>query len=330
MSHAGAATAIAPGPTAGEPTPGLWRRFCRGAVRFWFWLMFFWARRSPVLMKLTRSFFLWTAWHSATVARRGLLLNARHILGPRAGARRCELQARAVLGNFYDMIYEMGRALKLSRADLLAQLARTEGRDHYVAARASGKGAVLVTAHLGSFEIGAAVARELEDRVHVVFQRDGMVDFEWIRSTLRARLGLIEAPVDDGLQTWVRLREALLRNEVVLMQGDRVMPGQKGEKMPFFDGHMLMPAGPVKLALSAGSPIIPVFTVRGADRRIRVCIEPAVIPASDAPGGDVVGPTMRKLAAIIESYVRAHPQQWLAVHRAWCEDQPEAAQSTSA
>jgi KDO2-lipid IV(A) lauroyltransferase len=88
--------------------------------------------------------------------------------------------------------------------------------------------------------------------------------------------------------------------------------------MPFFDGHILMPPGPVKLALSAGAPIVPVFAVRAAGGRIRVFIEPAVVVE---PGPDGVRDAMRRLAAVLEKYVRAHPEQWLMVQRAWCEDQ---------
>ena len=42
-------------------------------------------------------------------------------------------------------------------------------------------------------------------------------------------------------------------DEVVAIQGDRVMPGQKGERLAFFDGHMLFPTGPVRLAIASGS-----------------------------------------------------------------------------
>ena len=57
---------------------------------------------------------------------------------------------------------------------------------------------------------------------------------------LEDAVGFLEAPVDDGLSVWVGLRDALLRNEVVLMQGDRVMPGQRGMRLPFLSGHMVI------------------------------------------------------------------------------------------
>jgi lauroyl/myristoyl acyltransferase len=105
-------------------------------------------------------------------------------------------------------------------------------RPYYQEARRNQRGAVIVTAHLGCFELGMAALVEHEKRVHVVFRRDPSPRFDRLRSRLREMLGVREAPVDDGWATWSRLRDALSSDEVVLIQGDRVMPGQKGQPRP--------------------------------------------------------------------------------------------------
>ncbi|MFQ5495096.1 MAG: hypothetical protein ACE5EX_06910, partial [Phycisphaerae bacterium] len=109
-------------------------------------------------------------------------------------------------------------------------------------------------------------------------------------------------------------------NEVVLIQGDRVMPGQRGVVVPFLGGHVLLPTGPVKLAMISGSPIIPIFSVRTRVGRCRVVIDEP-IDAGKQPG-PVTGdhPAMRSIAAAIERQVSAHPEQWAVYQRAWLED----------
>ena len=87
-----------------------------------------------------------------------------------------------------------------------------------------------------------------------VFKRDVRSSFEQIRKSLRQRLGVLEAAIDDGWTIWMRLRDALTSNHVVNLQGDRVMPGQKGQAVPFCHGHLLLPTGPIKLALASGAP----------------------------------------------------------------------------
>ena len=118
---------------------------------------------------------------------------------------------------------------------------------------------------------------------------------------------------------WLRLRDAHNNNEVILMQGDRVMDGQRGVPVPFMHGHILMPPGLVKLALATGAPILPIFAPRRADGRVCIIMNEPIFVTSEH-SRDPLEPAMRKIATAIEAQVRAHPEQWLSVHRAWCED----------
>jgi KDO2-lipid IV(A) lauroyltransferase len=211
---------------------------------------------------------------------------------------------------------------RLPRQQWENQIAAIEGTDNWYRARQMHKGAIIATAHMGSFEIGLCAMLKVEKRIHVVFKRDIRSRFERLRRTLRERLGVIEAPVDDGLANWVRLREALLADEVVAIQADRVMPGQKGLKVPFLGGHILLPDGPARLAAITGSPILPVFTMRERDGKVRVVIEPAVTPTGmDAAA---VETAVRELADVIARRVAQCPQQWLLLQKAWLEDQAPA------
>src|SRR5439155_19959391 len=126
------------------------------------------------------------------------------------------------------------------------------------------------------------------------------------------KLGVIEAPIDDGLALWLRLREALLRDEVVMMHADRVIMGQKGCKVPFLHGHLLLPTGAIRLAMASGAPIIPALVIRRPDGRVRIHIEPhiTVEPSDEDPH-----PALLSFAATLEKYVRDYPEQWLLFHR---------------
>lgn len=281
------------------------------------WLKgFFWfARRMPRVPRMTRWFFVGGAWRNSEVLRGNLLWNARRLIGPDCTPKQGEAFARAVIGNFYDFICDVGASVGSSRARLLRRIERIDGHERWLAARADRRGAIVVTAHMGSFEVGLAALLQYESRLHVVFRRDPFGMFEKSRAELRQRLGVIEACVDDGLRTWVRLREALEADEVVLIQGDRVLPGQKGAPMPFLNGHMLLPTGPVKLAQASGAPIVPVFSIRRPDDRLRVIVDEPIRIQQLGPDA-----TMARLAAVIERYVREYPEQWLMIHRPWIED----------
>ena len=250
-----------------------------------FWLsFFFWhARRQPWFAQGTKPFFLYFVWRYSEHLYGGTMANARRILGESSTFAQREDLAWRIISNFYDFVCDVGLGLGQSRQQMLERIDHVEGREQFDAIRTSGitagKGAIVVTAHMGSFEVGAAALMQREKRLHVLFRRDSLDLFEQIRSTLRKKIGVIEVPVDEGWTVWMRLRDALQKDEVVLIQGDRVMPGQKGRAVRFFDGHILLPTGPVRLALVSGSPLIPVFSVRTPQGKI-----PALYRASHSRG----------------------------------------------
>lgn len=257
--------------------------------------------------------------------RSGPRANGRWLLGPDATPAQLTRFEDRVLRNFYRFIHDVGRAGNMDRQTILEQVERVDGRQHYDAARAHKRGAIFATAHLGSFEVGMAALADLEPRVHVAFQQDVFSAFDTIRDQLHRKLNVIDAPVNRGPETWMTLRDVLARDEVVLIQADRVMPGQKGVVVPFMGGHVELPMGPIKLAAISGAPILPVFTIRLPSGKSRIVIEPAI---EVRPDERVVRPAepprpLLELAAVIEKHVRANPEQWLMLHPMWCEDRPE-------
>jgi lauroyl/myristoyl acyltransferase len=284
---------------------------------FWQNLLFWEARNAPIIGKLLKPLAVHMARRLSEHIRDVTTCNGRRIFGPNVTDRRIRDYARGVTASFIDFVTDVARYANFTDDQLRNQIESITGQDHYNAARALRKGAIIATAHMGSFEAGAAALRSREPKMHVVFKRDVMDRFDLVRRELRERLGVIEAPVDEGWVIWLRLREALLRDEVVMLQADRVMTGQKGVAVPFLHGHLEIPTGPVKLALASGAPIIPVLSRRMPDGRVRLCAEPAIIvePSDHSPH-----PALLELAAVIEKHVRACPEQWLLMHRAFCED----------
>lgn len=304
------------------PARPLVDRLRDGAAAFWLAVFFYAAERAPRFVAAFRRPFCRGVFFCSRSIREGTSANARRLLGP--GARRSEVDAlaRRTLNSFYLFCCDVGRSFGMSRAELLARVESVEGHPHYLAARAAGKGVIVVTAHMGSFEVGMAALSEVEkNTIHVVFRRDRFARFERQRSALRARLGVAEAPVDEGWTVWVRLRDALLADGAVVLQGDRVMPGQKGEAVPFLGGTLMLPPGAVKLAMATGAPIVPIFSVRTVAGKVKLFIEPCIEVGerSAAVGGP--HPALLQWAATLERYVRAHPEQWLLLRPALAEDQ---------
>ncbi|MHC5026423.1 MAG: lysophospholipid acyltransferase family protein [Planctomycetota bacterium] len=267
---------------------------------------------TPPIARAARGALLGLTWRMSPYLRNNTLANARYLLGDGATPEACTRLARAIIANHYDFMADFARMSRWPLERLQGEIASMEGQSYYEQARSLGRGAVVVTAHLGSFEVGVAEIRRREEHVHVVFRRNSHAPFERLRSSQRARLGVHESPVDDGIANWLRLRDALRRNEVVLLQADRVMPPQAGARLPFAGGTLEVPLGPAKLAAVADAPIIPIFATHTPERTVQVRVCPPILPDADRDPLE----TTRLVTAVIESQVMAHPEQWLAAHSA--------------
>ena len=242
--------------------------------------------------------------------------NAAHILGAGSTMSQRRRLGKRVIARFYDFVVEIGQSRGATLEQLTTRIASVEADRVYRQARRSKRGAVIVTAHFGNFEVGLASICRIEPRVHVVFQRDEMSLFERLRRDLHRRLGVIETPIDDGPASWLALRDALAGDDAVVLQGDRVMPGQKSSVVPFFDGHLRLPHGPVKLAMLMEAPLIPVYAVQAGGGRVRIVLDEPIELTRDADIEEILS----RVAQSLEAIVTRHPDQWHVLHRAWVED----------
>jgi phosphatidylinositol dimannoside acyltransferase len=290
-------------------------RFRRAAARFWLRNFFRVAARAPRILVASRGFFCWLAFRYSRFMRRGTLANARGILGPQSTPAQRERLAKAVIENFYIFCCDIGAALAATPEEIGRRIESIQNHETFLRTRALKKGAIIVTAHIGSFEVGVVALRWYEPKIHVVFRRDEFSEFERLRSQLHQRLGVLEAALDEGWQVWIRLRDALLADEAVLLQGDRVLPGQKGRRVPFLHGQIELPLGPIKLAAVTGSPIIPIFAIRTAEGKIRLCVEEPIWVGAD------YDQALMQFARILEKYVREYSEQWLMLQPAFWEKQ---------
>jgi len=279
----------------------------------------------PWLARLLKRWAARTAIRYSEKALQAAIANGRRLISPNLSEMDCREYGRSVVRRFIDFVIDIGISQGQTPAQMRTRIDGVDGHDQYVAARKLGGGAIILTAHMGSFELGLAALTAIEPNVHVVFKRDAQDGFETIRQNLRRTLGVQEAPIDDGWTTWIKLRDALRANHVVILQGDRALPGQKSQPVPIAGGHVALPLGPLMLAIASGAPIVPIFTLATAPGRCRVYVEPAICVDPDAPTVDGVHPALLQIGKVIEKYIVAHPDQWLVLDRAFVEDTLESA-----
>jgi KDO2-lipid IV(A) lauroyltransferase len=189
-------------------------------------------------------------------------------------------------------------------------VARIEGDEHLWAAGAADSGLVLMTAHLGNWELGGRLlAARLRRPTHVVVAAEADPGVErFLRggaSPVRfVRLG---APA-----AMISLVAALRRGELVALQGDRAL-GTRGDTLvDFFGAPAPFPRGPFVLARAAGVPVVPAFCLLDADRRYTVVMAEPIHVAAD--GDDAA---LARWVGVLEAMVRRAPEQWFNFYDVW-------------
>jgi lauroyl/myristoyl acyltransferase len=245
---------------------------------------------------------------------RNLRSNARLVLGKTASDDEVRLLARSMACSMQRAIAEVLQSANRTSEELLSTVAGFSGQAEYHHVRRQRPGMLLASIHMGSFEPCLALLRRYEPRIHVLYHADPMPRFEKARSAIRSRLGIIEHRVSDGLEAWHALQRALEEGDVVVMHADRTMPGQSGTAMRFLSREdVVLPTGPVRLAVSVGAPVVPVFC-RHTPAGLQVEMRPPITHDAELlrAGAAAGHPTQVRLVAEMERAILADPGQWMA------------------
>jgi len=192
--------------------------------------------------------------------------------------------------------------------DKLLQRVEITGREHLDRALAKGKGALLVSAHFTTLEVGVAVLESLVSKCSCMYrpQRNAMMDVLIRRG--RSRFASVQIPRDNVRTLLRNLRD----NYAVAYMPDQTYLGKQSELLPFFGEPAVTNTATSKLAAISGATMLPYFFRRLPGLRgYRVDIGP---PIPGFPSDDAAADT-RALFERLESYIRLAPEQYLWLYK---------------
>ena len=192
---------------------------------------------------------------------------------------------------------------------------RYEGLEHYEAAKAKGSGVLIVTGHLGAWELSSYYHSLMGHPMSMVIRRLDNQRVDHLVNHIRCLHGNCVLHKDDFARGLIA---AMRRGETVGILMDTNMTPPQGVFVPFF-GHMACTAsGLARVALRTGAAVLPGFMLWEERERKYVLHfgEEIELLATGDDERDAIENTARFTAAI-ESYVRRYPEQWLWVHRRW-------------
>lgn len=197
----------------------------------------------------------------------------------------------------------------IARRDELVARTRVEGREHIATALARGRGVILVSTHVGGWEVATALPRELVPVPTTAIVTDDWL--AWAVEGLRVRAGLGIVYDSEPVSKMARL---LRSGEALLVLGDYAKEWMRTYPVRLLDAIADLPAGPVALARLCGSPVVSFSVLPDAPRRWRVEIEPPLEPPARGGGAEAERELLQRLADRWSVTLREHAEHWAAVY----------------
>jgi lauroyl/myristoyl acyltransferase len=246
----------------------------------------------------------------STLSRRGVLANQAHVLPIDTPHRERVRLARETFRYSGFALIDFFRVPTMNRDNLEQFVAEVIGWEHVTATMQTGVGAILVTPHMGSWELaGAYIAlRGVPVSVVALTHADSRVNEIFLNTRREAG---IETVNPEGALT--RLRDALAEGRLTAILADRDVSGH-GPKLPFFGQPLRVPAGHAVLALRTGAWLLPACVYRRPDRGVVLEFRPPIVP--DRNQHNTTSLTVRCLK-ILEEFISARPEQWSCFYDLW-------------
>jgi lauroyl/myristoyl acyltransferase len=249
--------------------------------------------------------------------RRAVTANLRRVSDKRGLALRWKVYW--VFYSFCDLMVSYCFVPQATHAQLLGMLVDSEsGVAKIDQCLAAGNGLIVWTAHVGNWEFASRLLA-MHGRVNVARVVENN-PAEIILRNLMSSERLKTVDLKGGVTATLELLQALRRNEIVAIQGDRTYQRHTRE-VPFFSQPTSFPLGPFLLSQVSGAPVLPVFVIRQGWLRYRVLMADPIpaVPSRATFGEDDASlyAAMCQAVGFLEKTLTTHYDQWMNYFDFW-------------
>lgn len=197
----------------------------------------------------------------------------------------------------------------------IEKIVALDGLENFDAARRRGKGVLFLTGHMSAWELAPFAFALYGHALHFLVRPINNRRVDALINRYRCLSG--NRPIEKNRSARAILK-VLGEGGTVGILSDHNTSLEEGVFVNFFGVPASTTAGLARIALRTDAAVVPGFLFWDAERRIyRLRFEPAVeLARTDNEEADVRENTAR-FTRVIEEYVRAHPDQWLWVHKRW-------------
>jgi len=229
-------------------------------------------------------------------------------------AKECRKLARKVFRNFGLYLVDFFRMENLTKKDIRKRV-KVEGIENIDGVLKQNKGGIILTCHIGNWEMGGVVMAMLGYDVSAVALNHKHKKINDFFVKQREEKGMKVIPINHIMK---RCISALRKKGFLALAGDRDFTNN-GEVMNFFGMPTSIPKGPAMFALKTNSPVIPGFFIRRDSFNYSLIFDTPIY-LKETPGinrDEIIKEANKKFVVSMEKYIRAYPDQWLIFRKFW-------------
>lgn len=203
--------------------------------------------------------------------------------------------------------------LQWMTSEKLLQWVSVDGLSHYLEAKKEGRGVIILTGHVGNWELIPKVFFALHSQIHGTVRPLDNPYLNRLSQSWREKDGMI---VLNKFSDAPRLVSLFRKGESIGFLLDQNTHEADSVFVDFFGQEAATNKGVAILALRSGAPVIPVFMRREGSRHRMIISPPVSIVKTPSYREDILNSTAL-FTKVIEAHIREAPDQWLWIHRRW-------------
>lgn len=251
--------------------------------------------------------------------RRAVRANLRVIVGT---DKNIEPMVRDIFRNFGKYLVDFFRMDKTLTMEFIRQSVTVENIEYLQQALTHKKGGIVITAHLGNWELGGVLVSMLGYPLTAIALPHKERPVNDLFNNQRGSKGMSVIPSNIAVRKCI---ETLRNNGMIAIAADRDFTAN-GEIMDFLGKKALIPKGAAVFSFKTGAPIVPCFCIRNPDDSFTLSFGEAMFPPYES--GETIAPKilmemMRKYVTVIEAKIRQYPNQWLMFRQFWVDEKEE-------
>jgi KDO2-lipid IV(A) lauroyltransferase len=227
--------------------------------------------------------------------------------------------ARACYGHLGRTSIETAVLPSYSREQIIELFEEVDGWSIVEERIARGNGLILVTGHLGNWELGGAYIAARGLPIDAIARHMANPLFDRYLTNTRQRIGMTVVHDDAAVR---RVPRSLRSGRAVAFLVDQGAIGLASTWVPFFGRYAKTPRGPAVFALRLGTPVVFGVALRQPSGRYRLTFEPVEVAETGDREADV-DKIVADYTATLERWVRRAPEQYFWHHRRWKHQRPD-------